>query len=54
MVKPWSLAIDKGIAITKYRIKHLEKHGDGDTAMQEKNILKKQLRHKEKRDAKVK
>ncbi len=47
MVRPWDVAIDKGIKITKYRIKHLEKHGNGDSAMQEKNILKKQERHKQ-------
>ncbi len=34
------------------RIKHLEKHGEGDTAMKEKQILKKQERHKQLRDEK--
>ncbi len=47
MVKPWDIAIDKGIAISKYRIKHHEKHGNGQPAMQDKEILKKQERHKE-------
>jgi len=54
MVKPWSIAIDKGIKLTEFRIKHMEKHGNGDSAMQEKQILKKQKRHKELRDAKIK
>ncbi len=54
MVKPWTIAIDKGIKITKYRIKHLEKHGNAVGAMQEKAILKRQERHKELRDAKLK
>jgi len=34
------------------RILHLQKHGDGDTVIREKNILKKQERHKELRTAK--
>ncbi len=53
MVKPWTIAIDKGIEITKYRIKHLEKHGNGEPAMREKQILVKQERHKKLRDAKI-
>jgi len=52
MVKEWEISRDKGIKITKMRIKHMEKHGMGDSAMQEKNILKLQLRHKELMDAK--
>jgi len=47
MVKYWNVQIDKGIKLTKMRIKHLEKHGDGDGAMQEKRILQKQERHKQ-------
>ncbi len=47
MVKPWSIAIEKGIKLTKERIKHMEKHGNGDVATKEKAILKKQERHKE-------
>ncbi len=47
MVKWWDKQIDKGIKITKYRIKHLELHGNGDSAMQEKAILKKQERAKQ-------
>ncbi len=50
MVKPWTIAIDKGIKITKYRIAHHEKHGNGEPAMQDKFILKKQERHKRLRD----
>ncbi len=45
MVRPWEEARKKGIKITKYRIAHLEKHGNGDTVMKEKYILKKQERH---------
>ncbi len=51
MVKFWDIQIDKGIALTRKRIKHLELHGKG-AAMQEKEILKKQLRHRELRLAK--
>jgi len=47
MVKPWTIAIDKGIALTKFRIQHHEKHGNGDVVMKEKQILKKQERHKQ-------
>ncbi len=43
----WDEQIDIGIKLTKARIKHLEKHGNGDTAMQEKRILVKQERHKQ-------
>jgi len=53
MVDVWGDSIDKGIRITKYRIKHLEKHGNGTGAMQEKEILKRQLRNKELRDARM-
>ncbi len=53
-MRPWDVAIDKGIKLTKYRIKHLEIHGDGDSAMQEKNILKKQERHKQVRKENLK
>ncbi len=54
MVKPWDIAIEKGIKLTKYRIKHHEKHGNGVAAMQDKDILKKQERHKQVRDEKNK
>jgi len=47
LVKYWDEQIKKGIALTKSRIKHLETHGDGDTATKEKKILVKQLRTKE-------
>ncbi len=49
MVKPWEARVEKGIKITKYRIKHLELHGNGDSAMLEKLILKKQERAKQRR-----
>ncbi len=54
MVRPWDIAIEKGIALTKFRIKHHEKHGNGGPAMQDKDILKKQERHKELRRQKLK
>ncbi len=54
MVRPWDEAIDKGIKITKFRIKHHEKHGCGTCAMQDKEILKKQERHKQQRKEKYK
>ncbi len=44
MVKPWQEARKKGIALTKYRIAHMEKHGVGNTAIEEKRILVKQQR----------
>ncbi len=47
MVKFWDKQIDKGIALTKFRIKHHEKHGNGDVVIDEKRILKKQERKKE-------
>ncbi len=52
MVKFWDEQIAKGIKLSKMRIKHHEKHGNGQPAMQDKAILKKQERHKELRDAK--
>jgi len=52
LVKYWDKQIDEAIKVTKFRIKHHEKHGDGDVAMHEKQILRKQERHKELRDAK--
>ncbi len=47
MVKFWDDALDKAILRTKRRIKLMEKHGKGIPAMQEKNILKQQMRQKE-------
>ncbi len=48
----WTIQIEKGIKLTKMRIKHMEKHGMGDSAIQEKNILKKQERHRDLRKSK--
>ncbi len=45
MVKWWELQREKGIALTKYRIKHHEKHGNGKVAMEEKQQLLKQEKH---------
>jgi len=50
MVRYWDIQIEKGIRLTKMRIKHCEKHGMGETAMREKSILQKQERHKKLRD----
>ncbi len=47
MVRWWDIQIDKAIKVTKFRIKHMEKHGVGDTAIREKAILQKQERHKQ-------
>ncbi len=47
MVKQFDINIEKAIAITKYRIKHMEKHGMGKNTMREKEILQKQMRQKE-------
>ncbi len=54
MVNWWDAQIEKGIKLTKMRIKHCEKHGMGDVAMQEKSILKKQERAKILREEKKK
>ncbi len=52
MVRFWDIQIDKGIAITKMRIKHHEKHGCGENVIHDKSILKKKERHKELRKLK--
>ncbi len=44
MVKPKIDLLKWGIQNTKARIKHMEKNGIGESAMQEKQILKKQER----------
>ncbi len=44
MVKPWQEARKKAIALTKFRIAHHEKHGNGDVTQKEKYILQKQQR----------
>ncbi len=46
MVRPWDEACTKAIKLTKIRIAHLEKHGDGSEVMKEKTRLQKQERHK--------
>jgi len=53
MVRWWDGQIEKGIELTKRRIKHHEKHGNGNVAMQDKEILKKQERHKIVRQGKL-
>jgi len=53
LVRIWDLAINNAIATTKMRIKHMEKHGVGDTIIREKRTLEKQLRHKKLRDEKL-
>ncbi len=52
MVNFWDEQIDKGIALSKARIKHFEKHGIGAEAIKQKKILQQQERHKELRLAK--
>ncbi len=47
MVKPNHELLKSGIKNTKMRIKHMEKHGKGTNAMQEKEILKRQERRAE-------
>ncbi len=44
MVKPKHELLKWGIKNTKMRIKHMEKNGMGNNAMQEKVILKRQER----------
>jgi len=53
MVRFWDTQIEKGIRLTKMRIAHHEKHGNGDVAIKEKNILKNQERHKQVRKDKL-
>ncbi len=45
MVKFWVKQRERSIKITKYRIAHHEKHGNGKVAMDEKFILQKQEKH---------
>jgi len=47
MVDFWRRELEKSIKNTKMRVKHMEKHGVGDTAIKEKIILKKQERQLE-------
>jgi len=52
MVNFWDVQIEKGIKITKMRIKHHEKHGNGKVVMEEKARLQKQERHQQLRKTK--
>ncbi len=45
MVKPWVEARKKGIKLTKFRIAHHEKHGNGKVAEEEKRQLLRQQKH---------
>ncbi len=47
MVRPWDKDIEYAIKTTKFRIKHHEKHGNGDVVIKEKKILQKQERQKQ-------
>ncbi len=51
MVNPkgnwWDIEIERAIKITKFRIKHHEKHGNGDVVIKEKRILQKQERNQQ-------
>ncbi len=53
MVKFWDIQIEKAIKLTKFRIKHHEKHGNGNVAMQDKEILRKQERKQQLRKDKL-
>jgi len=48
----WDVQLDRAIALSKIRIRHHEKHGCGDNAMQDKKCLKKQERKRELRKIK--
>jgi len=52
MVEWWPEQIEKGIRLTKMRIKHHEKHGCGTNVIDDKAKLVKQERHKQLRNAK--
>jgi len=41
----WVIQRERAIKITKMRIKHHEKHGNGKNAMQDKITLQKQEHH---------
>ncbi len=45
MVIWWKDQREKAIKLTKFRITHHEKHGNGSVAMKEKQILEKQKKH---------
>ncbi len=45
MVKWWARERERAIKITKFRIKHHEKHGCGKNAMEDKYTLQKQEKH---------
>ncbi len=47
MVRFWDEALKKGIKKTRWQIKQAEKLGNGDDAMEYKETLKQQIRHKE-------
>ncbi len=49
MVKWWDIQIDKGIRLTKIRIKHHEKNGVGKSAMEDKARLVRQEKHRKDR-----
>ncbi len=44
MVNFWDEELKNAIKLTKIRIKHHEKHGNGNSAMQDKKTLVKQER----------
>ncbi len=46
MVGWWDYQIDKGIKLTKARIKHHEKHGVGQAAIEDKRRLVTQEKNK--------
>ncbi len=50
MVRFWDIQVEKGIKLTKMRIKHMEKHGMGSNATKEKARLQKQERHRDLRN----
>ncbi len=47
MVNVKDVDLEKAIKLTKFRIKHHEKHGCGNNVMQDKNTLKIQERKRE-------
>jgi len=53
LVEIWTEDIDKGIALTKMRIKHHEKHGCGNNVIADKARLKKQEHHRDVRSGKI-
>ncbi len=50
MTRYWDVQADRAIKITRFLIKHYEKHGCGLNCMEEKQRLEKMTKDKKRRD----